>query len=85
MIPTIETIVEDLAAGTITKQQAIAWLNQHAEDAGFDLRDTFAAAAMPVVAAGMHDTPRREGITAGQHVAEIAYAIAERMMAERRK
>src|ERR1017187_1662802 len=46
MIPTIETIVEDLAAGNISKAQAIAWLYQHAEDAGRCLRDDFAAAAL---------------------------------------
>ena len=46
LIPTIETIVEDLAAGTISKQQAIVWLHIHAEDAGMDLRDSFAMAAL---------------------------------------
>lgn len=46
MIPSIETIVEDLLAGTITKQQALAWLFEHAEDAAYDLRDHFAAEAM---------------------------------------
>lgn len=29
MIPTIEDIVAGLLAGTYTKEQAIAWLNQH--------------------------------------------------------
>ncbi len=39
MIPTIEQIVKDLAAGTCTQEQAIAWLNQHvklASDTGYE-------------------------------------------------
>lgn len=46
MIPTIETICEDLAAGKISVQQAIAWLHQHASGAANELRDYFAAKAM---------------------------------------
>ncbi len=46
MIPSIETIAEDLAAGRITTAQAIAWLYQHAEGATDDLRDHFAAQAI---------------------------------------
>ena len=46
MIPSIETIVEDLLDGLVTKQQAINWLHEHAEDAGMDLRDHFAAQAL---------------------------------------
>lgn len=45
MIPTIETIVEDLLAGSITKQQALAWLFMHAEGSANELRDYFAAKA----------------------------------------
>ena len=29
MIPTIERILEDYKAGKITKEQAIAWINEH--------------------------------------------------------
>lgn len=46
MIPSIETIVEDLLAGSITKQQAIAWLYEHAEGSANELRDLFAGNAM---------------------------------------
>ena len=46
MIPSIETIAEDLAAGRITTAQAIAWLYQHAEGATDDLRDHDAAQAL---------------------------------------
>lgn len=46
MIPTIETIVEQLLAGECTKSQAINWLHMHAEDAGRDLRDEFAGQAL---------------------------------------
>jgi hypothetical protein len=59
VIPTIETIVEDLAAGKITKQQAIQWLQQHAEDAGRDMRDEFAANALQ----GLLATDRQESVT----------------------
>ncbi len=53
---------------------------------GLSLRDYFAAAALPLAAtAGLNDTPRPQGMTAGQHVAQIAYAIADRMLAERAK
>ena len=31
MIPTIEDIVKGLIAGTVTEQQALAWLNTHIE------------------------------------------------------
>jgi hypothetical protein len=52
---------------------------------GMSLRDYFAAAAMPLVALGLKDTPCPAGMTLGQHAAQIAYAIAERMLAERDK
>lgn len=45
MIPTIETIVEELIAGTMSKLEAIGWLHAHAEDAGQDLRDAVAMSA----------------------------------------
>lgn len=84
MIPTIETIVEDLLAGTISKQQALAWLFQHAEDAGRDLRDDFAAAAL----AGL--LPRRWGNDDGvlpSNIHELwakgAYQTADAMLKER--
>lgn len=46
MIPSIETICEDLVAGRITVQQAVGWLHQHAEGAANDLRDHFAGLAL---------------------------------------
>ena len=49
------------------------------------LRDYFAAAAMPVVATGLRDTPLPKGMTIGQHAAQLVYTIAERMLAERAK
>jgi len=44
MIPSIATICEDLAAGKITVQQAMAWLQEHMEVN--DLRDSFAMSAL---------------------------------------
>lgn len=46
MIPTIEQIVEDLKAGTITASQAVTWLHQHAQGAANELRDMFAGLAL---------------------------------------
>jgi len=56
MIPRIKTIIEDLLAGKLDKAKAIAWLYQHAEDAGRDFRDDLAAVAMQgLLASGPHD------------------------------
>lgn len=53
---------------------------------GMTLLDYFAAAALPLIASkGLADTPKPEGITIGQHVAQMAYAIAGRMMQERER
>ena len=76
MIPTIETIVEDLADGTITKQQAIAWLHAHAEDAVSDLRDHFAALAMQGMLANKWNANYAEW-------ADHAYQMADAMLAAR--
>ena len=74
MIPTIEDIVEDLIAGIITKQQAINWLNAHADGAVSELRDHFAAQA----SIGWRDT-------AGtlKEDAKSAYELADAMMLAR--
>jgi hypothetical protein len=78
MIPTIEQIVEDLLAGTITKQQAVGWLHQHAEGAANDMRDMFAGAALQGLCGG----------TPGAHLvppnaATLAYEYADAMLAAR--
>jgi len=78
MIPTIETIVEDLAERKITKQQAIAWLNQHAEGAANDLRDHFAAMAMQAIAS-CEDTD----FDTYELRAEFAYRQADTMLITR--
>jgi hypothetical protein len=76
LIPTIETIVEDLASGLITKQQAIAWLHAHAEDAGSDLRDHFATHAMQGMLANKWNQNYPDW-------AEHAYKMADAMLAAR--
>lgn len=81
MIPTIEQIIEDLAAGSITKQQAISWMHIHAEGAANELRDHFAANAMTEVLAQKDAHDGREWF----NVAWIAYQIADAMLAERSK
>ena len=78
MIPTIETIVEDLAAGAITKQQAIAWLNLHAEGAANDLRDHFASLAMNA----MVSQPAWKSCPS-EKIAAWAYEQADAMMLAR--
>lgn len=78
MIPTIEQIVEGVAAGTITKSQAVTWLHQHAECAYRTLRDDFAAVALPaLIAAG--NVPH---VTRDDVVGE-AYLYADAMLDRR--
>lgn len=79
MIQSIETIVEDLAAGKITKSQAVTWLHAHAEGAANELRDEFAAAALPeVIKVGIaNDNKPIED-------ARLAYAIADAMLEARK-
>ena len=74
MIPTIETIVDDLAAGLITKHQAVTWLHAHAEDGGSDLRDHFAAQAL--IGWGEYEGTVHEA-------AKAAYKMADAMMKAR--
>lgn len=81
MIPTIETIVNDLLAGKITKQQAIEWLNQHAESAGRELRDDFAAAAL--AQAFMYSDRHHIEEFAIEDAARVAYALADAMCVAR--
>ena len=77
MIPTIETIVEDLVSGAISKQKAIAWLHLHAEGMANDLRDHFAGQAI-VVLMNFPGSKMDED-------AEMAYKVADAMMAARVK
>lgn len=85
MIPTIETIVADLLAGTITKEQAIAWLNQHAEGADQELRDCFAMQAMQGVIVTCAADTRLPGQSHAEYFARLAYEQADAMLKERRK
>jgi len=80
VIPTIETIVEDLMEGKITKQQALAWLYQHAEDACASLRDDFAAS----VIGSLVVSDIRQDFTTEQD-ATYAYSVADAMMDARTK
>lgn len=89
MIPTIETIVEDLLAEKITESQAISWLHQHAEDACRSLRDDFAAAALTGLMASLADPKNRE-IMANKghgpdHAATACYDVADAMLKRRYK
>ena len=71
MIPSIETIVEDLVAGKITKSQAVTWLSAHAEYAARDLRDDFAAAALQgLVASNLYDREKDLRIANGYNPGE---------------
>lgn len=83
MIPTIETIIEDLLAGTITKQQAIGWLHQHAEGAANELRDCFAAAALPACIEMCGTDHREPGVSLADHFASQAYLCADAMLKAR--
>lgn len=95
MIPTIENIVAGLLSGEYAKEQAIAWLRQHAEINERELRDYFAArfAHAEMVTAGALPAPARDlahaatkaGRTIEQQVAVNAYLLADAMLAERAK
>lgn len=80
MIPSIETIVEDLVAGKITKSQAVTWLHAHAEGAANDLRDQFAAAALPELIREALDLNHVKWDATAGH----AYIIADAMMEARK-
>lgn len=87
MIPTIEQIVEDVKAGTITVAQAINWLHQHAEGAANDLRDHFAGLAMQgFIASGALNAAMADlGSTAAarETLTEASYQIADAMLKAR--
>lgn len=85
MIPTIETICEDLAAGKITVQQAIGWLYVHAEGATNGLRDHFAAAALTGFCANSYSDGVQKPLSLAsvKEMAEIAFSQADAMLAAR--
>lgn len=83
MIPTIETICEDLKAGKITVQQAVKWLHMHAEGAANELRDCFAAAALPAYIAAQMEAAARGKSHADSVVAGDAYLMADAMLEAR--
>lgn len=82
MIPSIETIVEDVVAGRITKSQAVTWLYAHAEGAANELRDHFAASALPTVINLSHN---RDGSWDAVAASVAAYAVADAMMEARKE
>lgn len=59
----------------------------HSAQSGMTLLDYFAAAVIqaPWFDRALTETAREPGATAGQHVASIAYAVAQRMIVERAK
>lgn len=89
MIPSIETIVEDLVAGRITKSQAVTWLYAHAEGATQELRDHFAAA---VIQGMMANSLKLEAslkfpdwdLTIAAHATE-SYQVADAMIEARKE
>lgn len=77
MIPSIETIVEDVVMGRITKSQAVTWLLAHAEGSANDLRDHFAASAIsPMLVQAYGKTP--------DILATEAFKIADAMLEARK-
>lgn len=80
MIPTIESIVEGLCEGTITKSQAVTWLYAHAEGATNELRDHFAGLAMQGINS-QKDWATFEYVS----VAEWAYDQADAMIEVRNR
>jgi uncharacterized protein YehS (DUF1456 family) len=83
MIPTIERIIEELLEGKITKQQAIGWLHQHAEDAYRDLRDDFAAAALQGMMSYYNESRDFHTNSSFENNAKYAYQQADAMLKAR--
>lgn len=81
MIPTIETIVNDLITGRMKAEVAIAYLYEHLKLAGSSdddgLRDTFALGAMTGILANTDNDADK--------IAEWAYHHADAMMKARSK
>ena len=82
MIPSIETIVEDVVIGRITKSQAVTWLYAHAEGAANDLRDHFAAHVIDSCMKNATGGTTSKEIT--DHAAGMAYLIADAMLEARK-
>ena len=85
MIPTIEQIIEDVIAGTITKSQAINWLYQHAEGSANELRDHFAGLAMQGGVKWNKEHGDEFGYIPAYDVANGAYRYADAMIKRRAK
>lgn len=90
VIPTIESIVEGLLAGTITASDAVSWLHQHAADAHTSLRDYFAAKAPAPPnwwLRGYSDAWEKSNSLeiAAQHYAQWQFSYADAMLLERAK
>lgn len=85
MIPTIETICEDLAAGKITVRQAIGWLHQHAEGGIQELRDAFACTALTGLLSNSYNDGQFKplSLATADEMADIAYTQAEAMLKRR--
>lgn len=86
MIPTIETILEDLLAGKIEKWQAVEALERHADLAGWSLRDEFAGQALAGVTANPNTPDQLIGFGfegSKDLLAEYAYACADAMLKHR--
>jgi len=87
VIPSIETIVEDLTAGKITKSQAVTWLYVHAEGATNEVRDYFAAAALQGLIASPDRRTCMEGIPSNEIPnieSKLAYKFADAMLDARK-
>lgn len=84
MIPTIETIVEDLKAGKITASQAVSWLHQHAQGTASELRDMFAGFALQGMLCNgfMPAQVLRNGVPRASYT-EAAYELADAMLKAR--
>lgn len=80
MIPDINQIIDGLLSGQYSREQALAWLDQHMKLASEsdDLRDHFAGLAMQACVADPNWRRGQEAATA-----ETAYLMADAMMKAR--
>lgn len=82
MIPSIETIVEDLVSGAVSPEQAIAWLHLHAEGMANDLRNHFAALALQGMLANPSAYTPPLLTSMPTMLSHEAYLMADAMLAE---
>lgn len=80
MIPTIEDIVDSIRSGTISRDQALAWLWQHANKV-YPVADDDRLLVASMAMQGLLSTGTFSAITESGAVADLAVAHADALFA----